>query len=158
MEPRYLSSSLTFVYKVLFPVVWGGGFGFGTAFLFRRGAPEAWGFLVAWLIAMAVFVWMLVPLKVVSTDGRSLLISNYVRSATIPLSDVEDVREFRWVNINPITIRFRSDTAFGRKISFMPTSDWLALFRGHTVTKELRAMVARANGLGPEQSDGRLGV
>ncbi len=152
MEPRYLSSSLTFVYKVLFPVVWGAGFGFGTVMLFRQGVPEARELLALWLIAMGVFVWLLIPLKVVSTDGRSLFVSNYLRSATIPLSDVEDVREFRWININPITIRCRSETVFGQKITFMPTSDWLALFRGHEVTKELRAMVARANERGPAQS------
>jgi len=144
MERRYLSSSLTFVYKILFPTLWGGGFGLGTAVGLRQGLPQAREMLIAWLVAMVMFFWTLIPLKVVSSDGCSLFVSNYLRSATIPLSDVADVRESRWLNIHRITIRFGRVTPFGWKITFMPTLDWLAFFRGHLVTKELRALVAAA--------------
>ena len=65
----------------------------------------------------------------------------------MPLRDVSEVRENRWVNIRPVTITFHHDTEFGRSIVFMPTMKLLLPFTSHPVVAELRAAVDRALGL-----------
>jgi hypothetical protein len=151
--PRTISSAQTFLMKVVFPVIWIGGFGFGTAMLFRAGdrlgdrppPPDMkWAFL-AGLIAgsIAIYWWCVRLMRVVMTD-RELRISNYLREIVVPLSDVDQVTENRWVNLHPVTVQFVRRTDFGHRIVFMPKARPFALFSPHPIVAELRAAVETA--------------
>ena len=139
-----LSSRLTFITKTIFPACWVAGFGAVTAFFwFSRGLPPetGWLFLVAWVAGALSFWWWCVPLKRVRADGGALYVSNFRKEIVVPLNFIESVTENRWINIHPVTIHFRGDTEFGRKISFMPKSRVMFFWSSHPVVGELRRMV-----------------
>jgi hypothetical protein len=98
--------------------------------------------LVVALVALwsLFFLWINRRLKFVSVDENNLYVSRLLREKTIPLSEVEDVRlttiGFVWVGIY-----FKSKTAFGKKIFFMPTIEKSFVFsfqRYHPVVDELK--------------------
>jgi hypothetical protein len=139
--------------KFVSPVIWIGGFGFGTAMLFRPGdafgdrppPPEIkWAFLAALIVGSFLIYWWGVRLKrVVMTEGE-LRISNYRREIVVPLTDLDEVTENRWVNLHPVTVQFVRRTDFGHGIVFMPIRRPFALFSSHPIVAELRAAVAAA--------------
>ncbi len=86
------------------------------------------------------FLWINFRLKFVSVDENNLYVSRLWREQVIPMSEVEDVRlttiGFVWVGIY-----FKSKTAFGKKMFFMPTlvKEFLSSFqRYHPVVEELK--------------------
>ena len=139
--------------KFVVPALWIAGFGFGNAMLFR--ASERFGnpppppemkrhFLAGLLVGSIVMYWWCMRLmRVVMTD-RELRISNYRREIVVPLSDVDEVTENRWVSVHPVTIQFVRRTDFGHRIVFMPKSRPFALFSSHPIVAELRAAVSTA--------------
>src|SRR5579863_1205949 len=139
--------------KFVFPVVWISGFGFGTALLFlgvdragRRPPPPdlKWAFLAGLVVGSIFIYWWCVRLmRVVMTD-RELRISNYRREIVVPLSDVDQVTENRWVNSHPVTVQFVRRTDFGHRIVFMPKGRPFALFSSHPIVAELRAAIETA--------------
>ena len=86
-------------------------------------------------------------MKRVSVDDNFLYVSNYLKEIAIPLSDIHDVAENRWVNIHPVTIRLKASSEFGDKIVFMPTARFFALFSSHPVVSELKEL-ARSKSMG----------
>ena len=68
---------------------------------------------------------------------KNLYVSDYRKEITIPLSEIADVTENRWLNAHPVTIRFRNPTAFGDKIVFMPKLKYFAFWTGHPIVGEL---------------------
>src|SRR6266511_4278206 len=156
--PRTLSSAQTFVMKALFPPLWIGGFAAATLSLFLApefwhaadgGPPDPelrWVFLFA-TIAGTVFIWWAcIRLKRVRMDERALYISNYSTEIVVPLANVAEVTENRWLNIHPVTITFHSDTAFGPRVVFMPKTRWFGFWSSHPVVDEIRTAVSRATG------------
>ena len=164
-----LSSAQTFVMKVIFPAMWIGAFAFVTVLLFlgaggfvdRYGSPPSpdmkWIFLFATLAGSAFIYWAAIRLKRVAMDDKALYISNYRQEIVVPLRDVEEVTENRWVNIHPVTIHFYRDTGFGSSIVFMPKTRLFAFFSAHPVVAEIRAAAARARGAAPD-APGRRGA
>jgi hypothetical protein len=150
---RTLSSAWTFIEKIVFPVVWIGGFGLGTGALYigKGGAPPPPEmkkvFLGGWLLGSGFIYWFCVRLKRVRIDDEALYISNYLKEVRVPLRDIAEVSENRWVNIHPVTIEFRSDTEFGRSIMFMPQMRWSFGWSSHPVVAELREAARRAAGV-----------
>jgi hypothetical protein len=144
---RTLSSSKTFLLKFIIPTLWIGGFGAGVSTLWfgdfmvsvSAHDPELkWIFLFVWLAGSA-FIWITSARnKRVRADGQNLYISNYLGEIAVPFSEIERVSEFRWVRGHPITVRLRSDTAFGRVITFLPTSRLFGFWSSHPVVAELR--------------------
>lgn len=92
-----VSSSLTFFYKFIVTSVWFGGFGFGTVCMFLSRKPEAmrWQFAAAWAIGTTFLLLTCARLKRVKLDGATLVISNYRREITVPVSDIADVSKIR---------------------------------------------------------------
>ena len=139
--------------KFVLPVLWIGGFGFATALFFRTGdgfghrppPPEVkWLFLAILLGGITSICWWCVPLmRVVMTDSE-LRISNFLREIVVPLSDVDQVTENRWVNVHPVTVQFIRRTDFGHRIVFMPQARPFPLFSSHPIVAELRAAVETA--------------
>lgn len=147
-SPRTLSSAQTFLMKVIFPAVWICGFGAGTLGLWfgamrgpgGTGAPPfmKWQFLAAWVAGSAFILWCCASLKRVRIDREFLYVSNYRREIMVPLSTIEAVTENRWINIHPVTVRFRVPTEFGQQIKFMPTARFWG-WSSHPVVAELRS-------------------
>ena len=147
LRPRTISSAQTFIMKLVFPVLWISGFGFGTALLWldvmhgRNGTSPPgemkWMFLVMWLVGSALILWSCARLKRVRLDDKHIYVSNFRREISIPLSLIENVSEVRWINIHPVTIHLRKDTEFGRSITFMPKVRFFALWSSHPIVAEL---------------------
>ena len=157
-EYRRLSSGLTFVFKLLFPLVWMAGFGFATVAEFLwpdRGTHNVvpggaldggkWIFLVALLFGSAFILRVAVPLKRVILDGDALLVSNYLRTVRVPLASVARVTQNRWINVRPVTVHLREPSPFGARFTFMPPRPrWVVAWREDAVVHDLRARVAAA--------------
>jgi hypothetical protein len=156
-EPRTLSLPRTYLLKIVFPFVWIGAFAFFTLSLFlspeswrdaNGGLPEGmkWIFLFLTLTGAAVLgsVWM--PLKRIRMDDESLYISNYLTEIIVPLENVAEVTENRWLGIHPLTMRFRSRTQFGSRVKFMPNIRWFDFWSPHPAVEEIRAAVRGATG------------
>ena len=157
---RTLSSAQTFPTKVLFPSLWIGGFAAATLSLFlspgfwhvpNGGPPEPglkWLFLFI-TIAGTVFIWWAcIRLKRVRMDDKALYISNYVTEIVVPLLNVAEVSENRWLNIHPITIAFHADTEFGSRVVFVPKTRWFGFWSSHPVVDEIRMAANRVMGRG----------
>jgi len=153
---RTLSSVQTFWMKVVFPVLWIGGFAVGTTAMFLAGewlhdraghqppSEMKWIFLLATVAGSAFIYWCCVRLKRVSLDGSSLVISNYLKEIVVPLRELKSVSEIRWINIHPVTLSFRRETAFGKSVVFMPRMRWFSFLSSHPVVDELRAAAGLA--------------
>ncbi|MBI1748653.1 MAG: hypothetical protein HYR55_19010 [Acidobacteria bacterium] len=159
---RTISSAQTYLMKVIFPVIWIGGFTIGTLLLFSQaqgftdeaGNPPPpgvkWTFLFATLAGGALIYWSCIRLKRVALDDQVLYISNFRQEIVVPLRDIEEVTENRWINIHPVTVHFCRETDFGSSIVFMPKVRWFAFFSSHPIVAELRAASARARGVSPD--------
>jgi hypothetical protein len=146
---RRLSSLQTVLMKIVFPALWIPTWGFVTLMMFFSGVNDADPFakvffLFAWAVGFAVIYWSSIRLKDVSVDDNFLYVSNYLKEVVIPLSDIRDVTENRWINIHPVTIHLKSPSEFGDKIIFMPKTRLFAFFSSHPVVKELKVL-ARKN-------------
>src|SRR5581483_1544414 len=146
MADRLLSSAQTVVTKFIFPAFWIGGFGAGTAMLWfadlqsKNGPPPPelkWLFLTVWIAGGSFILWLCSGLKKVTLRGDSLIVSNYLKEISIPLTMVEHVSENRWINIHPVTIRLRAPTEFGSEVTFMPKARLIG-WTSHPVVAELR--------------------
>jgi hypothetical protein len=159
---RTISSAQTYLMKVIFPVLWIGAFSAATMLLFAGGGgfkdeagnpPDPsmkWTFLLMTILGSAFIYWTCIRLKRVQLEGTALYVSNYQTEITVPLRDVADVTENRWINIHPVTIHFHRDTEFGASIVFMPKVRWFAFFSSHPIVAELQAAVARSQGASPD--------
>jgi hypothetical protein len=92
------------------------------------------------LLSLSYF-WSESRLKRVALSDTKLHVSNFRRAIVVPLCDVEAV-EFVETGIGRVVMTFAHDTAFGRRIIFIP----IGFFPGkaHPIMAELRAAVARA--------------
>jgi len=163
-SPRLLSSRQTFIMKVLFPILWIGGFAAATLSLFLSpdswhraggGAADAetkWTFLVVTIVGALFIWWTCVRLKRVRMDDRALYISNYSKEIVVPLGNVAEVTENRWINIHPVSLVFHAETEFGSRIVFMPKVRWFAFWSSHPVVEDVRKAVARATDRGPGEA------
>jgi hypothetical protein len=141
------SSRLTFFTKTILPVCWIAGFGAVTAFMWINGSVPAetkWVFLAAWTVGALSFWWWCIPLKQVRVAGGAVFVSNIRKEIVVPVTFIESVTENRWINVHPVTIHFRGETEFGRKISFMPKARVMFFWSSHPVVGELRRMVEAA--------------
>jgi hypothetical protein len=155
MTVRTISSGQTVLLKFIFPVVWIGGFGLGTAALWlapghARGDPPPaemkWLFLAVWILGSAFILWLSAGLKRVRLDDETIYISNYFREIGVPLRLIEDVAENRWINIRPVTIQFRHPTDFGDKIIFVPRTRVFWPGNPNPIVAELRTLAGGAGG------------
>ena len=105
-----------------------------------KNAPPKFIFLLGWIIGIAFFYWACIRLKAVSVDDNFLYVSNYLKEITIPLSNIYDVTENRWLNIHPVTIHLKSPSEFGDKIIFMPKVRVFSFFSSHPVVAELKEL------------------
>lgn len=137
--------------KVVFPVLWIPLFGMAPLMMFVGAAkgqemPPKWPFLFFWIIGAVLIYWECVRLKEVSVDEEYLYVSNYLKEIAIPLSEILDVTENRWVNLHPVTIHLKSSSEFGDKIVFMPTTRFFSFFSSHPIVSELKNLARSRQG------------
>ncbi|HWZ43614.1 MAG TPA: hypothetical protein VNW97_09050 [Candidatus Saccharimonadales bacterium] len=140
--------------KIVFPIIWISGFTTGTVILFFFASDPniaflRWIFLFITAVGVPGIWWSCMRLKRVRMDDRALYVSNYKTEIIVPLSNVAEVTENRWINIHPVTIKFYSETGFGSQIVFMPKARPFGLWFSHPVVGEIRSAVARATGQNP---------
>ena len=87
--------------------------------------------------------WACLGLKRVTLTEGSLLISNFRREIVVPLRDVASVGR-TVLGLNAVVIDFARDTAFGRRIKFLPRRRFLWFAWTHPVVDRLRDAVAAA--------------
>ena len=145
---RQLSSSLTFVFKFVAPAAWVVIVAF--VVVATRDDPAApwrdWRFAGAMLAGLALQLWIAIPLKRVRGVDGMLRVSSYWREERIPFELVVEVRQNRWINVRPVTVRLRSDAfGFGERFTFMPPSRMrLASWREDPEVAELRRLAGLA--------------
>jgi general stress protein CsbA len=149
---KTISSAQTFLMKIVFPVLWITGFGIITlslwlgwihikTFIFPS-IETKWRFLAIWIIGTPFVIWSCSGLKRVRLDSTHLYISNFRKEIAVPLNNIANVTENRWINIHPITIHFQSSTAFGQRITFMPTVRPFGFRSSHPIVAELKRQAA----------------
>ena len=143
MHRKRLSSFGSFFFKVIFPFMWICLFGCGTLCEWQSDAKEKYQFLVAWLVVGTFLLIVLASLKRVSIEDTDLVISNYIKTIRVPLSQIQSVSENFFFSPKLIWITFKTPTTFGRKIKFIPVislRDFFCAFRSHSIVKELREL------------------
>lgn len=127
---RRLSSSMTFFYKWVFPVMWLGIVGFGVVTgLFSEHAGQhlsADPMVVVIPIFMFVFGFFLFRrllgglVDEVTLDGDTLIVKKGDEQLRISLAEVINVNSINMVNPRRISLRMRNNTRLGRDIDFIP--------------------------------------
>jgi hypothetical protein len=149
---RQLSSSLTWFLKYLFSIVWIGGVGIGTlVLLITRPFPERSGqispeliFLIGFILGSTSIYFLCIRLKFVALEGPILVISNYLTTIRIPISEIKDVTSTILIQPTLITLHLRNSTPFGDKIVFMGPLRFFGSFIRHPLVQELTDMVQKA--------------
>jgi hypothetical protein len=141
--PRVISSSLTFFYKFIFPLVWIAGFGAGTITILVDRPPNfPWLiFPIFWVAGSVMIYWLCVRLKRVAIDVEGLVVCNYAREIRVPWASISEVAGSRMINPPHITVTFNHDMGFGTSIIFMPPVRLLWPFQEHPAVQELRDLV-----------------
>jgi len=146
--PRTISSSLTILYKFILPGI------FLVLFIMNvvdalRGQfyipPDATFPFIILIAVLAIvwivfIVWSMVKLKRVRVDQDFLYVSDYFKETQIPLRDIYDVTEFRWVNIHPVTIHLKKPSELGDKIVFAPPYRHFGFFTSDPIVDELKQL------------------
>jgi hypothetical protein len=149
---RRLSSSSTYFYKRIFPILW---FGFLLVFL----AMAFWGaqhartsvqpqqivpFLLApvFLAGVGFFIYRKLIQDLVDEvwlDGDWLVVKNRDEQRRVALSDVMNVNASTMTNPRRVTLMLRTDSRFGRDLTFIPASPrgFLSTFKPDPIATEL---------------------
>lgn len=130
MKRRTLSSWATFGYKYLFPLAWITVFGLGVFGILTPvrtnvdGGPAPdltrWQVVGLWVLSSAFIIWFSGRLKTIQVDDSALYVSNYFSEVRIALTDVETISQSFRTKPKTITIHFRTETAVGARVVFLP--------------------------------------
>jgi hypothetical protein len=149
---RRLSAPSTHSYKRMFPIFW---FGELAIFVMIIGAtvvdPNAWmstGQLASFLLPMAfagvgsffIFKMLIADLiDEVWLDGDCLVVKNRDQQIRVGLGDVMNVNATTMTNPRRVTLMLRTDSRFGRNLTFMPASPrgFLSAFKPDPIATEL---------------------
>jgi hypothetical protein len=154
---RTISSLKTFFLKYVFTASWIGLFGFATIGLWMTDGPGASQdhdlkllspFI--WILGGGYLWWGYGTLKRVRMDEFNLYISNYLTEIEVPLGEVEEVSGDLMAFSKQVTIKFRNETLFGKKIVFLPkvmfltNQRWTPTKAPHPIVSEIQAAVEKA--------------
>lgn len=141
---RVISSGGTFYYKIILPVILLiCTIALPTAVYFDGSGNHlsvAFFFFLYLLVCTVIFLLIAKKFKKVSIDDNFLYISNYLKEITIPLSNIADVTETKWLRGHPVTIHLNPASEFGNKITFL--SKFRFSFKSHPIVEELKELVS----------------
>ncbi len=146
MEKRRLSLFGTFFFKFGLPALWISVLGSFALPMFRSDAAMAFFFFLAGFIVTIFIFWRIVSFKKVYIDGTHLIISNYIKTIRVQLSQIYSVSENFFFGPKLVWIFFKSPTVFGTKIKFTPIislKDIFCQFTSHSVVEELRTLAQK---------------
>ncbi|MEP6898363.1 MAG: hypothetical protein ABI870_07515 [Rhodanobacter sp.] len=149
---RRLSSSSTFFYKRVFPVLW-----FGIVLVFLGGTlwvshharapsdPRQLLSLVLGPVLLGVASFLIFRMLIqglvdeVWLDGDWLVLKNRGEQRRVALTDVMNINATSMTNPRRLTVMLRTDSRFGRSFSFIPASPrgFLSAFKPDPVATEL---------------------
>ena len=101
-------------------------------------------FLGVALLGTCLLFWHCSRLRKVILDRDTLVISNYSREVSVPLTSVSQVKGSRWSKTKDIIITFDHDIGFGDKIIFVPKTRWLWPWQEHPIAAEMRKLAGIA--------------
>lgn len=142
---RELSSKQTFLLKIILPI-------FFVAMLMTVFAgiiisskkvellPLLIIFPLIGLVGIFAMYLTVMRYKKVAVDDEFLYVSNYRTEIKIPVSNIADVTEIKWVRTRPITIHLKSDSEFGRKIVFTSKMNGFRVFADNPIVAELKEL------------------
>jgi len=145
-----LSSLITFYFKMLLPVLWITGFGFGTLAMWlgcfqpQPEEKEKLMFLLAWIIGSAFFIRDMVRLKTVISEGNDLIIKNFSKTVRVPIRDINHITESRLRSPKTVSLTIYPPSEFGDKITFIPKAKFrisFNLFGEHPIVTRLRQLI-----------------
>jgi len=149
---RTISSSLTYLYKVLFVGFWIGGFTIVTTLMYV--APDMFdgddvratrqAFLIATIVGSTFIYWAIARLKTVAILGSSLIVSDHRRKVSVHVSNIERVSGSVLVQPELAWLHFKQPTEFGTKVIFMPKTRFFGGFTPHPIVRELNELVKSA--------------
>ena len=134
-----LSSNATLFLKLFVPVFWTTILLGLTAVIWL--APEhyfggvplqslRYAILLVLVAGVGTFALALWPLKRVETDGQSLYVTNYFKTARYRLvEDVAEIREGRFLFLKVCTVVLKAGGTFGRNLRFVASRKAYADFR-----------------------------
>jgi hypothetical protein len=149
---RRLSSSFTFFYKRVFPVLWIGfvlivfGLQIWATQHVRAHPPSQSLFPLALMPLFMVGVMFLLYRKLlydlldeVWLDGDDLVVKNRGEKIRVALRDVMNVNATAMTNPRRVTLMLRTDSRFGRNLTFMPASPrgFMSAFKPDPIATEL---------------------
>src|SRR5262249_43040289 len=111
--------------------------------VFGEGLWKLWFHAPLLIVGAAPYCVFIGPLKTVRIDDKAFYVSNYRKEIRIPFSDLDRIAENRIISTKPITIHFRRDTEFGRRIVFVPTLVLSSFLGGHPMADKLRELIQR---------------
>ncbi len=142
---------MTFYYKVLLPVLWIGGFGFGTLamWLGKLDQPSQppdevkLTFLFFFIIGSAFLLRDAIRLKTITIDKDDLIIKNFARVIRVPFRHINHISESRLMRPKTISLTIYPSCEFGEKITFIPKVKMQMTFKlltEHPIAKRLREL------------------
>ena len=142
-----LSSTLTAFYRTVFPVLFVALFPVLVVTVVRHGrVVEVAPALVCGALLGHQILFVVRRMRSVELTGETLRVGARSGIVEIPLRDVADVRENRWINIRPITLVLRQPGPLGSSIVFMPASRLGGFWSDLPIATMLRERVAAAHG------------
>jgi hypothetical protein len=152
MEMRRISSRLTSFYKKTLPVIFCVAvalMAFSAWAVMRTGRPHIMAFLLVPLLmlAMSYLIYRQLIADLVDEvwlEGDAIIVKNRDELAKIPLSDVTDVNANTTMNPRRITLTLRTDTRWGRRITFMPAVESVSFaysFKPDPIATELSSRI-----------------
>ena len=111
-------------------------------------APAVYVYVAVCAALFPVAAWACLGLKRVALTASSLHISNFRREIVVPLRDVASVGR-TVLGLNAVVIDLTRDTAFGRRIKFLPRRRFFWFAWTHPIIDRLRDAVAAARKAAP---------
>ncbi|MCP3888992.1 MAG: hypothetical protein GY702_08990 [Desulfobulbaceae bacterium] len=138
-----LSSKYTFFYKFIFIFIWVIGFATGAreVLFYSTEYDLRWIQYAGTWIGIALFIFFAtgsVKQVTINREKKQLEVSNFIKSITIPFSEIEDIDGSSLLSPKLIWFILKTPTEFGRKITFMPAHRPARGIGKHPVVMELR--------------------
>ena len=138
---KELSSPFTFFYKYIFIFLWFIGFGYGARDVVF--SPEAFDagwvqYTVIWL-GVTIFIYFSTGgIKKVQLDGQKLIVSNFLRSEHIDISQITGVDGSSFLSPRLVWFVLEEKSSFGSRISFLPKHRMVKGLGKHPIVAELK--------------------
>ena len=139
MRSKQISSRMTFAYKVVIPFAFIAALAFSDIVAWWTDGPIS-ELAIITVLSLLFFVVFCFPLKKVVLEEDHLVVSNFIATTTIPLSEVDQVDSSMLSNVRRTKIRLKTKCRFGRVIVFVPPClVALGIFTPHPDVELLRA-------------------